>query len=64
LFSPKPFRRHPTYQRVQTSSIFARLGHGMMSGMGLVWILGIGLLILGIAAAIKYLHSPAADTNA
>jgi hypothetical protein len=34
-----------------------RLGHGMMSGMGLVWILGIVLLILGIAAAIKYLHS-------
>jgi hypothetical protein len=30
---------------------------GMMLGMGLVWVLGIILLILGIAACIKYLRS-------
>jgi hypothetical protein len=30
---------------------------GMMLGMGLVWVLVIILLILGIAAAIKYLRS-------
>jgi hypothetical protein len=30
---------------------------GMMWGMGLVWLLVIVLLVLGIAAAIKYLRS-------
>jgi len=30
---------------------------GMMLGMGLVWVLAIILLILGIAACIKYLRS-------
>ena len=30
---------------------------GMMLGMGLVWVLVIILLVLGIAAAIKYLRS-------
>jgi hypothetical protein len=30
---------------------------GMMLGMGLVWVLVIILLILGIAAVIKYLRS-------
>lgn len=30
---------------------------GMMFGMGLVWLLLIAFLILGIAAAIKYLRS-------
>jgi hypothetical protein len=30
---------------------------GMMWGMGLVWLLDIVLLVLGIAALIKYLRS-------
>jgi hypothetical protein len=30
---------------------------GMMLGMGLIWLLVLVLLILGIAAAIKYLRS-------
>jgi len=30
---------------------------GMMMGMGLIWILLIVLLVLGIAALIKYLRS-------
>ncbi len=30
---------------------------GMMMGMGLIWILIIVLLVLGIAALIKYLRS-------
>ena len=30
---------------------------GMMLGMGLVWVLVIVFLVLGIAAAIKYLRS-------
>jgi hypothetical protein len=30
---------------------------GMMIGMGIVWILTIGLLLLGIAALIKYLRT-------
>ena len=30
---------------------------GMMLGMGLVWLLVIAFLVLGIAAAIKYLRS-------
>lgn len=28
---------------------------GMMSGMGLVWLLGIVVLVLGAAALVKYL---------
>jgi len=30
---------------------------GMMWGMGLVWLLLVSLLVLGIAACIKYLRS-------
>jgi hypothetical protein len=30
---------------------------GMMLGMGVVWLLAIAFLVLGIAAAIKYLRS-------
>lgn len=30
---------------------------GMMWGMGLVWLLGVAVLVLAIAALIKYLRS-------
>jgi hypothetical protein len=33
------------------------MGIGMMLGMGLVWLLVIVLLVLGIAALVKYLRS-------
>ena len=37
------------------------MGWGMMTGMGLIWILLVLLLLLGVAALVKYLVSSKRD---